>query len=138
MSEIVGKGYQENVSIDEGMDAYGYRTRVHFEGSSVITQQTYDAEPLLREAQAIREATEGTRWGDGQHVGVLPMHEAIRILRIRGRAEQQKAIRLFFQANPLLCGNSKYLRAPTRESKAVREFTQQILASQAPTLVLPE
>jgi hypothetical protein len=136
MSEIVGKGYQENCVVDEGLDAYGYRTQVRFEGSSVITQQTYDAQPLLDSAKAMREATDGKRWGDGQHVGVLPMHEAIRILKIRGHKERQAAIRVFFRENPLLCGNAKYLREPTRETQAMRDFTQRLLAGGSPTLVL--
>lgn len=111
---MIGKGYQENVTVDEGVNRYGYRTQMHFEGDYMIRQRTYDAEPLLQRAQQIREQTDGTRWGEGQFVGTLPMHEAVRILAIHDDKERQKAIRLFFQENPMLCGNSKYLRTPMK------------------------
>lgn len=107
-------GYHENVSFNLGENVYGYRTKVSLEGDQIITHKQYDAQPLLDRAQQIREQTEGTRWGEGQFVGTLPMHEAVRILAIRGDKERQKAIRAFFQENPMLCGNSKYLRTPMK------------------------
>lgn len=107
-------GYHENVSFDLGVNEYGYRNQVRLEGDQIITQKTYDAEPLLQRAQEIREQTDGTRWGEGQFVGTLPMHEAVRILAIHDDKERQKAIRAFFQENPMLCGNSKYLRTPVK------------------------
>ena len=40
-------GYSENVTVDEGIDPHtGIRTQLHFEGDSLITQKTFDAEPL--------------------------------------------------------------------------------------------
>jgi hypothetical protein len=92
--------FEENVSLDEGVNRHGVRTRLHFEGDSLIVQKTYDADPHLRYAEQARQATEGKRWGEGRFICHIPPAEHAKILVIKDRAERTKAIRRFMQENP--------------------------------------
>lgn len=104
-------GYSENVTVDEGIDVQtGIRTKVHFEGDSVIFQKTFDAEPALQYVQALREAQEGKRWGEGRLVGHIPPAFYGPICAIRDPQERKQAIKRFFQDNPQFCGYSPYLK----------------------------
>lgn len=92
--------YSENTVIDEGTAPNGVRTRLHFEGDSLITQHTYDATPHLEYARQAREATAGQRWGEGKLVGHIPAAEYARFLAIRDNADRQKAILTWLRENP--------------------------------------
>ena len=94
------RGYAENVTVDEGVSAFGVRKQVHFEGDSVIVQKTYDAAPHLEHARIARESTEGKRWGEGKLIGHIPPVEYARISVIRDPAERRKAIMTFLRENP--------------------------------------
>ena len=58
----------ERFTIDEGVDANGVRKQVTFQDDEYVTKLTFDAEPVLKEAEATRQATEGQRWGEGKVV----------------------------------------------------------------------
>lgn len=102
--------FEENVTVDEGVNAYGIRTRLHFEGDSLITQRTYDAEPLLEACKAERVATAGERWGEMRKVGSIPMAEYAKFLAIRDNAERQKALKAYLAANPAFVTFDRYLK----------------------------
>jgi len=85
--------------IDEGTDPHtGVRTQYFFEGDQVVTQKTWDAEPYLKHAQALRAAIESEGWGEGKAVGVIPPW-ANHILQIPDRQERDKATKQFFRDN---------------------------------------
>ena len=93
------RGYSENVSIVDDISQDGVVTTLHFEGDSLITQRTYDAEPHLRYAQEAREATAGQRWGEGKLIGHIPPAEYARFLLIRDNKDRKKAIMAWLREN---------------------------------------
>lgn len=104
------QGYSENVSIDEGVDAYGTRTKLHFEGESLIVQKSFDAQPLLDQCHAERVATEGQRWGEMRKVATLPMAVYAKALAIKENAERIKFIRTWIAQNPKFKTFDRYLK----------------------------
>lgn len=102
--------FEENVTVDEGVNAYGIRTKLHFEGDSLITQRTYDAEPILDACAAERAATAGERWGEMRKVGTIPMAEYAKFLAIKDNAERVKAIRAYLAQNPRFVTFDRYLK----------------------------
>ena len=86
------RGYSENVSFVDNVSPDGVVTTLHFEGDSLITQKTYDAEPHLRYAEQARQATQGQNWGGGRLIGHIPPAEYARFLLIRDNAARKKAI----------------------------------------------
>lgn len=104
-------GYSENVSIDEGVNPNtGVRTQFHFEGDSLITQKTFDAEPHLEHARRLREAQDGQRWGEGKLVGHIPAAFYAKICVIQDLAERRAAVLEFFRQNPAFVGYTPYLK----------------------------
>ena len=93
-------GFQENVTVDEGTSAAGIRTQFHFEGDYLIVQRTYDAEPDLEFANAMRQAQEGERWGNGmRHVARIPMAQYAKFLAIADPRERMKAMKAYVREN---------------------------------------
>lgn len=92
--------FEENVTVDEGVNAQGVATKLHFEGDSLITQRTYDAEPHLRYAEQARQSTAGQRWGEGKFIGHIPPAEYARFLTIRDNEARKKAIMTWLRENP--------------------------------------
>ncbi|MBT2322525.1 hypothetical protein J7E62_09225 [Variovorax paradoxus] len=106
----MGKGYEENVTVDEGVNEQGVRTQLHFEGDSLITQRTWDAEPHLQYAQQAREATEGQGWGNGRLVAHIPPIEYARFLAIADNAQRMAAIKGWLRENSKFVMFDKYLK----------------------------
>src|SRR5262245_30163994 len=104
------QGYTENVSVDEGVDEYGTRTILHFEGDSFIVQKQWDAQPHLERAQAMREAQEGQRWGDGKFIGHIPPVILGQALRIADNEERKRFILTYLREHPQFVGYSPFLR----------------------------
>lgn len=101
----------ENFSVDEGIDAYGVRKEVIFEGDSAVTKLTYDAAPLLEAAHAERIATSGDRWGEMRKVGTIPMVELNRINeQFKGAEDRKYQVLLWLKANPKLVSFEKFLK----------------------------
>ena len=100
----------ESFTIDEGVDAYGVRKQVTFEGDQAVTKLTYDAEPMLEQAHAERNATSGQRWGEMRKVGVIPMAVLNEInTRVKGSLERSAEILLWLKRNPRLVSFDKFL-----------------------------
>ena len=101
----------ENFTLDEGVDAYGVRKEVIFEGDQAITKLTYDAAPMLDAAHAERIATSGDRWGEMRKVGTIPMVELNRINATWPGAEDRKfQVLLWLKANPRMVTFEKFLK----------------------------
>ena len=107
---MTARGFEENVSLDEGTDAYGIRTHLHFEGDEMITQKTYDAEPLLREAAAVRQQTDGQRRGEMRRVATVPMAVYQKFILIKDNKDRQKAIRDWLRENSQFVMYDRYLK----------------------------
>jgi hypothetical protein len=103
-------GYEENVTVDEGVNAHGVRTQLHFEGDSLIVQRSYDAEPHLAYARQAREATEGKRWGEGRLVGHIPAMEYAKFLLIKDNAQRKAAIKAWLRENNQFVMFDRYLK----------------------------
>lgn len=103
-------GYSENVSLDEGVDAYGTRTKLHFEGESLIVQKTFDAQPLLDACAAERAATAGQRWGEMRKVGTIPMVVYAKAATIKDNKERIAYIRNWLAQNPAFKTFDRYLK----------------------------
>jgi hypothetical protein len=94
-------GYTESVTIDEGVNEQGVRTQFHFESDGgIVLQKTFDAAPILKEAEAARQATDGMNWGEGRVVGTIDPVAYGRISKIRDRQERDKAILDYFREKP--------------------------------------
>jgi len=101
----------ESFSVDEGVDAYGVRKEVSFEGDQVVTKLTYDAAPMLAQAHAERNATAGERWGEMRKVGTIPMVVLNEINRtIPGAMDRSAAILGWLKANPRMVSFDKFLK----------------------------
>lgn len=77
----------------------GITTTVHRNESSVTIQKTEDIGPLLRNAQAAREQTEGQRWGEMRHVGQIPMSVVAKFMRQDGGFDTARCGK-WLKANP--------------------------------------
>jgi hypothetical protein len=100
-----------SVTINDGFNAYGVHKAIILEGDHVVEKLTYDAEPLLEEAHARRVASAGDRWGDGHHVGTIPMAELARIGEQYKSAEERKhQILVWLRDNPKFVTFDKFLK----------------------------
>lgn len=100
-----------NVTIDDGVNPYGIRRQIHLEGDQIVTQLTYDAEPLLEAAKAERTATAGERWGDMRKIGVIPMAVLSHINETYPDSLERKAqILLWLKENPYMVTFDKFLK----------------------------
>lgn len=106
----VGSGFQENVSIDEGVNKAGVRTIYHWEGDEFITQQQQDMEPILAYVKARREQLEGQSWGEGKEIGYIPELYYAQIARIEDRKARGLAVKQFFHDHPQFCYFPRYLK----------------------------
>lgn len=87
----------------------GITTTVHgLEGKTVI-EKSYDAEPLLEAAAAMRAATEGERWGEMRHVGFIPMAELAKFFRQDGGFDSARC-KAWIRENPRFATFSKVLK----------------------------
>ena len=101
----------ESFTLDEGVDAYGVRKQLTFEGDQVVSKLTYDAAPLLEAAKAERNFTGGDRWGDGRKVGTIPMAVYNQIIQThQGREEREKHILGWLRANQAFVTFDKFLK----------------------------
>lgn len=98
--------------IDEGVDAFGTRTEIIFDGEQVVNKRSFDAAPLLKEAAEARAVTAGDRWkeGLGTRVGTVPMAIYQDAMRIQGVEERNKYLLNWIRQNPHFCTFDKFLK----------------------------
>lgn len=102
---------ESSVTLDEGFDQWGTHKQIILEGDQAVTKLTYDASQLVEEAQVQRSLTAGDRWGDGHHIGFIPMAELSRINDTYKSAEERKhQILLWLRDNPKLVTFEKFLK----------------------------
>ena len=100
-----------NITLDEGINAFGVQRQIMLEGDQVVTKTSYDAQPMLEAAAAARIATQGDSWGHGHFVGVIPYAElAIINAKHSGAEERKHAILSWLKANPALVTFDKFLK----------------------------
>lgn len=100
-----------NVTINEGVNAFGIQRQIILEGDQAVTKLSYDAAPFIETASAARIATSGERWGDGHLVGIIPIAELSRINETYHGAEERKhQILTWLRDNPKLVTFEKFLK----------------------------
>lgn len=87
----------------------GIVTTVHHTGDKVAIQKTYDAQPFLEGAHAMREATAGERWGEMRHVGFIPMAQMATFYRQDGGFDRARCM-AWLKANPAFVTFNKALK----------------------------
>lgn len=99
-------------TIDEGVDAFGTRTQIIFDGEQVVNKRSFDASPLLKEAAEARAVTSGDRWkeGLGTRVGTVPMAIYQDALKLSNVEERNKYLLNYIRENPLFCTFDKFLK----------------------------
>ena len=101
---------KSNVTIDEGFDAYGTHKSLTFEGDQLVTKTSFNAQPLIEEAKAMRHATAGEKWGDMRRVATIPMAIYAKAIQIKDNRERHKFIRRYLQENPAFVTFDRYLK----------------------------
>jgi hypothetical protein len=102
---------ESTFEVDEGVDVYGVRKEVKFEGDQVVTKLTYDAEPMLEAAHAERMQTADQRWGEMRKVGMIPMAVLNQInTKHQGALERKAEILLWLKNNPYMVTFDKFLK----------------------------
>lgn len=104
------RGFSENVNIDEGVDAYGTRTQILFEGDDLIVKKSFDGKALADHCQEINKATAGEKWGEMRHVGTLPMAVYGKALAIKENKERMKFIKNWLRENPHFITFNRYMK----------------------------
>ncbi len=87
----------------------GIKTTVHGDGDRVTIEKSYDAEPMLIQAAAARQQTDGERWGEMRHVGFIPMAELGKMMRQDGGLDHKRLLE-FLRNNPAFVTFSKVLK----------------------------
>ena len=101
-----------NVRFVDSVDAYGNAIELSFEGDALIKKTTFDAQPLLEEAKAERNATAGERWGEMRRVGTIPMAVYAKAATIRDNKERRTYIQKWLRDNPAFVTFDRYLVRP--------------------------
>lgn len=98
--------------IDEGVDSFGTRTEIIFDGEQVVNKRSFDAAPLLKEAAEARAVTAGDRWkeGLGTRVGTVPMAIYQDAMRLGNGEERNKYLLNWIRKNPHFCTFDKFLK----------------------------
>ena len=105
----MAQGFTENVTVDEGVNANGIHTQLHFEGDDIIVQKTKDYEPLIQYAKAAREATAGMTWGEGRLLGTIELDDYYTLIApIQDKKERDKAVIQYFKDKRDLIMFDKY------------------------------
>lgn len=104
------RGFEENVSVPEGVNWQGVATVLHFEGDTLTVQKTYDAQPHLEYVRRMRESQDQHRWGDSRFVAHIPPVEHARFLAIHDKADRQKAMMKWLRENSQFVAFDKYLK----------------------------
>lgn len=99
-----------STTVDEGIDAYGTRTQLHFQGDQLIVQKSFDGHALADQCKAINNATSGERWGEMRHVGTLPMAVYGKALAIKENKARTAFIRGWLQQNPHFITFDRYMK----------------------------
>ena len=100
-------------TVDEGIDAYGTRKKLIFDGDQIVGKVSYDATEMLKEAAEARAVTSTDRWkeGLGTRIGMIPMPELDRInAKFRSQEERTHAVLCWLRDNPHLVTFDKFLK----------------------------
>lgn len=100
----------ERFKIDEGVNQYGVRKIVHFDGDEVVSEFAYDAAPIIEHCKEERAVSAGERWGDGRKIGTLPPTVLAKVMAIPGAEARKKFILSYLRANPAFVSFDKFLK----------------------------
>ena len=95
----------ERFKVDEGVNAYGVRKTVHFDGDQVVSEFSYDAEPIIEQCKEERVVSAGER-----KIGALPPTVLAQAFAIPSVDERKKFILNYLRANPAFVSFDKFLK----------------------------
>jgi hypothetical protein len=91
----------------------GIQTVVHANDNGWTIEKRFDAEPLLQDAEAGRQATQGERWGDGRKVGTIPLAILGQFMRQDGGLDT-KRLTAWLRENPAFVSYEPFLRVQSK------------------------
>lgn len=99
-------------TLDEGVDRFGTRKEIIFDGDQLVSKRTFDAAPLLKEASEARAHTATDRWGQGlgTRVGTIPMAVYADAMAIPDQESRQKYLLGWLKQNPAFVTFDKFLK----------------------------
>lgn len=75
----------------------------------VVIEKQYDGQSFRDAAADVRAETEGQKWGEMRHIGVIPMAELATMMRQDGGIDMTR-VKAWLRKNPDLVTFSKFLR----------------------------
>lgn len=106
----MSKDYSEGITVDEGVDAYGTRTQIHFQGDSIITQKSFDGQGLADRCKELNRETAGQRWGEMRKVAEIPMLIYAKACQIKDNKARMQYIRDYLKQNPAFITFDRYMK----------------------------
>lgn len=110
----IGRGFQENVRLDEGLDPNGVRTVLHFEGDEFIAQRQQDLTEALKHVEEMRIRNSLRKPGDHMEVGHIPWIFLEKLDTIPDPHDRYKAKLQFLRDNPAFCAYPKFIHDSRR------------------------
>jgi len=104
-----GDRMSDSFSLTELDAQTGIKTTLNKVDSRVQIVKTWDAEPLLEMAAAVRADTQGERWGEMRHVGFIPNAVLGKFMRQDGGFDQKRCL-AWLKANPAMVTFDKVLK----------------------------
>jgi hypothetical protein len=106
----IGRGFQENLRLDEGVNANGVRTILHWEGDEFITQRQQDMELALQHVQEMRERNANKKKGEAMEIGHIPWLFMEQFDAIPDPDDRRKAMFRWLRENPAFLAHPGYLK----------------------------
>ena len=86
----------------------GTTTKVHDLDNKIVIEKSFDAEPLVEQCAAERQATSGQRWGDGQKIGTIPAAVYGQFMRDYQGKELTQKLMQWLRENPAFITFDKF------------------------------
>lgn len=106
----IGRGFQENLSLDEGYSPNGVRTILHFEGDELITQRQQDMESALQHVREMRERNAARKPGEWKEIGHIPQLYLEQLDQIPDPDDRKKAKLKWLREHPAFLAAPEYVR----------------------------
>lgn len=98
-----------NKTYEEFDPQLGIKTTLHEGDGKTVYQKTYDAQPFFDAAAEQRAVTRGERWGDGRHVGFIPMADLGMMMRQDGTIRPERVVQ-WLKDHPKVVTFEKFLK----------------------------
>lgn len=106
----IGKGFEENLRLDEGYSPNGIRTILHFEGDEFITQRQQDMEAALQHVSEMRVRNAMKKKGEWLEIGHIPQLFLEQLDQIPDPDDRKKAKMKWLRDNPAFLAAPEFVR----------------------------